>query len=218
MLRSLRDPVVNAASFGLQHTKAESCVRRGDGARRWGRDSPFSWTVPRRWRISAQTGLKSSPRCFLREARSTRRTNRAWIPRRGRIVAAPRAIDRAQTPCSGRGPFGDRPDSEPQRRSSERTPRRARQTLPGRDPPLRSRPFRRPRPLGAAAAQHHAKTHPQRRSTTRRPTRSDAAPREDPPTAAQHHAKTHPQRRSSERTPGAGPAWTLVPWTSCCSP
>ncbi len=29
MLRSLRDPVTNAASLGLPHAKAESCVRRG---------------------------------------------------------------------------------------------------------------------------------------------------------------------------------------------
>ena len=125
MLRSWSDPVVNAASFGLQHAKAESCVRWGDGARRWGRDSPFSRTVPRKGRIPAPTGAKSSPRCFLREARSTRRTNRARVPRRGRIVAVPRRPTRAQSPCSGRGPFGKHAHSQPQQRSSRREPSRS---------------------------------------------------------------------------------------------
>ncbi len=151
-------------------------------------------------------------RFFLCVGRSTRRENpcpyghlfvATILPSRGTVHAKEEScVDPAQMENRGRAP----------------------QTHPDRDPPLRSRTFRRPPRLEATATQHRARTPPRpadpadSRPTAQvetlsetTPTRSpsDAAAGEAPPPATQHHPKAHcsgaaacAKRQSRVRQPG----------------
>ena len=142
MLRSWSDPVVNAASFGLQHAKAESCVRRGVSCGGWAVILPWRGPFHGKGESLPVRVPWSSPRCFLREARSTQRKNRAWIPRRGRTVR------------------GSRADEEP-------WPRPADPPEPRPHAPVEALSENDPTPSHSDAAARSDP--PQRRSTTRSP-------------------------------------------------
>ena len=137
MLRSLPDPVVNAASFGFLHAMAGSCVRRGRFARRVGRDSSFAWDGPREGRIVR--GSRADGESWPRPAdppgsrpaapvEALSETAPTWShsdAATGEGPAASRRPTRPETHRPGRGPFGGRPASQTQRRSSKRGPTRA---------------------------------------------------------------------------------------------
>ena len=211
MLRSLRDSVVNAASFGLVHVKAESCVRRAmvrgggqgfsllvDRSTAMENHCPCGAKVvatmlPSRGTVHAKEAscvdpaqrenrgraphTRSSPDSLLR-SRPFRRTTplpATTTQQQARAQTLP-ASQPSPDPAAGRRPFGARADSEPQRRSRRREPRRATQ------PQARALPSDAPPPESPL----------QRRSTMRlgsgrqptRPSKSPSAARNGPQDAA----------------------------------
>ncbi len=156
----------------------------GATARRVGRDSPSAWDGPREGRITAPTGSFSSPRFFLREARSTRRKNRARIPHRWRIVAAPRELVRPRRPA----PVEALSENDPPRGHSNAAARE--------DPPT---------------AVQQVTAHRQRRSSERRPTPGRRSRRAAPPSskrrAGRRHLASPPTRRRTRarHRDGGGP-------------
>ncbi len=204
MLRLLRDPVANAASFGLLRAKAESCVDPAQMENRGRAPQIQPSPVPRSGRgpFGDRPDVEPQRRSSEREPSRVPRTHPSPDPRPVR-------------------PSRSRPDSEPQRRSSEREPSPAPRTHPSPVPPRRPQPSRRPTPLGAVEAQHRRHAKPQQRSTDATRSPSSAAP--DPLEAARTYptpASSPPTRRSREastrrRPPrgfATGPADQYVGW------
>ncbi len=175
---SVRDSRTILPSCGPCLAKEEPW-RRNDAPE--GSDSPFSWTVTRKGRIPAHLTHLGPPRT------------------QDSAFACRSPNDAAFTTGSDHECSILRPLTHERRILRHPEPRSESPPEPG--PVRRSRPFRSAGPLAATATQQQAKTQPQRRSSKRRPSHSDAAASEDPATATQQQAKTQPQRRSSKRRP-----------------
>ena len=177
-------------SFTMLPSRGPCLAKEESWRRLWprrGSDSPSSWNGPREGRSTdhpphespgGRTILPSRAptRLMLRSRRDPvanaasfehSRTNAESCVPRSRV---PRAHP-SPVPSAGRGPFGGRPASQPQQRSSGSRPTRG-SAAAGEDPPR--------------GAQPQAKTHP-----------GDAAADEDPPRGAQQphtneRGPTHP--------------------------
>ena len=210
MLRSWSDPVVNAASFGLVHVKAESCVRWGVSCGGW------SVLLPLRGPFHGKGESLPVRGSFRRHDASFARHG----PREGRIVRGSRAEGESwPRPADPPGPRPTAPvealsETTPTRRhddaaargnsSAPRRPGRAQSHRRGRgllEDRLHDEPRRRSTgTTRSPAAQHRTRSRPPVPTRRRR--------RSPPPTRRSREASTprHPPRGF------AGPAGQYVGW------